>query len=533
MKSFKVKKFGEYLIEAGLLKEDELLEYLKKAKEEGLRLGDYLVKHNILTLEQIYSTLSKQLGILYVTDYKDLKISEDVLRRFDADFIINNRLVPINEYADSVWVVFDDPLRLNWEAVSQIIETLKKTNVEFIIAPSSVIDEIFSRFFSGHINIEVDGNEVGLFLDKILRLAIEKGATDIHIEALKDIVRIRMRVDGVLREIDKMPIIFADNILRVIKVRSNLDLSITSLPQDGRFVFVLDSREYEIRVATIPTLYKESAVLRILNKEDSMFDLFRLGFDNTDIEKIKQVALKQAGLVVISGPTGSGKTTTLYAIFKEYIDGIRRKIITLENPVEYEMYWAMQININETVGLTFSRALKSVLRLDPDVILVGETRDTQTAQLVAEASLTGHLVWTTLHAYDVFEIPIRLIDMGVEPYILASTFYMGLAQRLLKTLCPYCKEPLKEQAYYNDLLETNDITYYHSVGCEKCNFTGVGGRTLVYQMLEANETVGKLIYESAAKHEFINELKLPSLKDKALDLAKRGIISPAEVISLI
>lgn len=374
------------------------------------------------------------------------------------------------------------------------------------------------------------------FLEKILFTAKEIGSSDIHFEPYEEKCRIRFRLDGKLVEqyvisIEEYPVI-----INKIKIRAGLDISEKRLPQDGRITMTSDFDEFDIRVSTLPTLHGEKIVLRILSKDASRFDLNDLGFTESELKTYKETIKKPNGIVLISGPTGSGKTTTLYATLKLLNDS-KTNILTIEDPIEYTLEGVNQVQLKEKIGLDFASALRTFLRQDPDVIMVGEIRDVNTANMAIRAALTGHLVLSTIHTNSAWATISRLIDMGVPSFLIASTLNVSVAQRLVRKLCPHCK---KEAIVVKDVfpeifsIPSNLTLHFEAVGCNECYHTGYSGRKAIYEIIPINNELIKHIKNNELEIDsYLLEKNIKTLKSNAIQLIKDGVTSVEEVFALL
>ncbi|MBR5902143.1 Flp pilus assembly complex ATPase component TadA, partial [bacterium] len=374
-------------------------------------------------------------------------------------------------------------------------------------------------------------------LELILVQAVKDGASDVHFEPFEDVFKIRYRVDGSLYELVPPPKSLAPALASRIKVMAGLKIAERRLPQDGRITARIAGRQIDLRVSTLPTMFGESVVVRILDREAVKLDLHNLGLEDDVREKLTEIVLRPNGIVLVTGPTGCGKTTTLYACLAR-INDIESKVITTEDPVEYDVEGVVQVPINEAVGLTYARSLRSILRQDPDRIMVGEIRDLETTQIAIQASLTGHLVLSTLHTNDAPTTITRLIDMGTEPFLIGSTLQCVVAQRLIRKICPFCKteyKPTPEELKRLDPQHPDaygDVTFYHGTGCPHCNNSGYRGRTGIYEMLEINDELRDMINDRApatALRDKAREHGMRSLREDGILKIRRGITTISEV----
>jgi general secretion pathway protein E/type IV pilus assembly protein PilB len=375
------------------------------------------------------------------------------------------------------------------------------------------------------------------FVNQVLRDAIELRASDIHLEPFEDELRIRYRVDGVLQEIPVPSQIkrFQPAIVSRVKILSHLNIAEKRLPQDGRIKIRLENNEVDIRVSVIPMLHGEAVVMRLLRQSATLRGMGELGMDSRELKSFRHVLGLPHGIILVTGPTGSGKTSTLYTALHEINDAVR-KIITIEDPIEYQLRGVNQIQVSEKAGLTFARGLRSILRHDPDVILVGEIRDQETAQIAVQASLTGHLVFSTLHTNDAPGALTRLVDMGVEPYLVASSLEAVLAQRLVRVLCPQCKKEDTSpatQALKAELEFPSSVTIYHAVGCRECRQTGYHGRRAIFEWMDSNNEIRQMILKNCSSDQLAAAARragMRTLADDGWRLVGLGVTTPAEVL---
>lgn len=371
-------------------------------------------------------------------------------------------------------------------------------------------------------------------LNALLSEAIKEEASDVHIETFEDHVTIRFRVDGILREILEPPRVLAPLIISRIKVMARLDIAEKRLPQDGRITLRIGGRAVDVRVSTMPTNHGERAVLRLLDKQNARLDLAELGMDPQSLELLVRLIKKPHGIILVTGPTGSGKTTTLYAGLT-ILNDKKRNILTVEDPIEYDLVGIGQTQVNNKINMTFAKGLRAILRQDPDVVMVGEIRDLETAQIAIQASLTGHLVLSTLHTNSAIGAITRLDDMGVEPFLLASSLEGVLAQRLIRLLCQDCKKPMLATAKECELLgvaESSSPIIYHPVGCAHCRYTGYSGRSGVYELIAIDESLRTMIHDRAPEQEMRKYARqtYPSLRRDGLRRILKGETSLEEVL---
>ncbi|MEQ5790800.1 type II/IV secretion system protein [Muricauda sp. NFXS6] len=386
---------------------------------------------------------------------------------------------------------------------------------------------------------QADVSQIGYtndFLEKILLEAKTIGSSDIHFEPYEHKSRVRLRLDGKLLEYYSIPIADYPTMVNKIKIRANLDISEKRLPQDGRITVSSHGEEFDIRVSSLPTLHGEKLVLRILSRDTGSIDLTALGMTERELERYREGIKKPNGIVLISGPTGSGKTTTLYATLKRLNDGATN-ILTIEDPIEYTLEGVNQVQLKENIGLDFASALRTFLRQDPDIIMVGEIRDVKTANMAIRAALTGHLVLSTIHTNSAWATISRLIDMGIPPFLIASTLNMSVAQRLVRQLCDHCKQkdPIDPKTFPLGFTIPKDLEHHWSpVGCNECHHTGYHGRKALYEILPIRKNLENAIKDNVLEIDtYMDEHHISSLRDNALDLVRQGITSVEEVHALL
>ena len=504
-------------------------------------------------------------------DLRDYHLDAELFKTVPVDLMFRYNFVPLEQNESTLSIAIADPSKLMMideiglllnrriktkvATLAQISDILKKTEQsQRVLEEASegfVLDVVRDDEGSGDENItidritgttEADVSPIIRLVDTTIFTALQKRASDIHIETESDSVIVKYRIDGVLTPaMQPMAKEHHSTIITRIKVMSELDIAERRVPQDGRFRVKYSGRLIDFRVSIMPTIHGENAVLRVLDKE-SMSEKFRnlvldvVGFDEEDLRKFRRYILEPYGMVLVTGPTGSGKTTTLYAALNE-IKTDEDKIITIEDPVEYQIHGITQIPVNEKKGLTFARGLRSILRHDPDKIMVGEIRDTETAQIAIQSALTGHLVFTTVHANNVVDVLGRFLNMGVEPYNFVSALNCVLAQRLVRMICTHCKTPVR---YSDQELESfglspkewRDVPFYDGPGCIECGGTGYHGRTAIHELLDLSDRIRELILEKRPSSEIrkaAHEEGMKFLRDSALARVKAGITTMKEI----
>lgn len=516
------RKLGELLVETGLLSEAGLSEALKTQRGTGKRLGQVLFELRLLTEEEIAFALAMQLKIPFV-DLRDHEVDDEVIEMVPEEVCRKFLCIPIDRSDNVLHVSMADPLDLNTIKELQFITGFSIQPA--ISTPTQILDRVQKHHhpekamdadqFAGEELLEfypeekeTESEEFDKFqdspfvkmVDLIIKNAIKKGASDVHIEAQESNVRVRNRIDGVLQETIKLPKWTQPIIISRIKVLGGMNIAERRLPQDGRIKVRSKNFSADLRVSTLPTFYGEKAVIRILNKEEAFLSLDQLGFENRNLAILKNFVRQPQGMILITGPTGSGKTSTLYGCMRE-IRSEEVNIVTVEDPVEYELGGINQVQINEKVGLTFPFILRSILRQDPNVIMVGEIRDEETAELALQASLTGHLVLSTLHTSDAPTAITRLMDIGMPPFLIASSLIGVVAQRLVRVICPECKEEYVPNTELLSRLSMREeelpFKFYHGTGCSYCDKTGFKGRTAIEEIMVMGYKLRELVQEQA------------------------------------
>jgi type IV pilus assembly protein PilB len=563
--SFSRRKLGELLIETGLLATDQLTEALKIQQDTGKRLGEILIEMKFISEEEMAFALAMQLRIPYI-DLIDYPIQDEVLESIPREISNKFTCVSIELKNNILNVAMADPLDLN---MIKDLQFITGYNIQPSISTPSQIKNILQNHYSpektlSQVATEFEGDEVMEFLpdegfeeeqepsaeefkdspfvkmvDLIIKNAIKRGASDVHIEAQENQVRVRNRIDGVLQDSIKLPKWTQPIIISRIKVLGSMDISEKRLPQDGRIKVKTRNMSVDLRVSTLPTYYGEKAVIRILNKEEAFLTLDELGFAEKNLAPIKSFIKQPQGMILFTGPTGSGKTSSLYGCMRE-IRSEEVNIITVEDPVEYELAGINQVQINEKVGLTFPFILRSILRQDPNVIMIGEIRDMETAEIALQASLTGHLVLTTMHTNDAPAAVNRLVDIGMPPYMIASSILGIVAQRLVRKICPDCKEEYVPDPDILSRLSLNKeqlpFKFYRGAGCPKCGHLGYKGRTIIEEVMIMGHKMRELI-QSSASIDTIREVAMAtgmtSLGVSGLQKVEMGITTLDEVLKAV
>ncbi|MEK6667003.1 MAG: type IV-A pilus assembly ATPase PilB [candidate division NC10 bacterium] len=527
------RRLGDLLVNEGLITQENLQRALVEQKGSNEKLGSILVRLGLIQEDQLIGFLSRQYGIPSIT-LTQLDIDPEVVKLVPAQIAKKYEVLPVKRTGNALTLAMADPTN-----VFALDDVAFMTNLQVlpVVASQGAIRQAIERLYEPQASafsdvitalegetpdVEVvEGGEdvapskVDIFelkdaseeapvvklVNLILTDAIRRGASDIHLEPYEKVFRVRYRIDGVLQEMMAPPKRLEAALLSRVKIMSNLDIAERRLPQDGRIKIRYSSREIDLRVSTLPTIFGEKIVMRILDKEALTLDLAKLGFDDWSMENFKKVIHQPYGMILITGPTGSGKTTTLYSAVHT-INSPDINIMTAEDPVEYNLKGINQVQVNEEIGRTFAAVLRSFLRQDPDVILVGETRDLETAQIAIRAALTGHLVFSTLHTNDAAGTIARLQDMGIPPFLVASSILLVLAQRLARRVCKECREPYEvdEESltpYGHVPQGLGKVTLYKGKGCQACNFTGMKGRTAIYEVMPISPEMRELILRGA------------------------------------
>ena len=557
-------KLGEILLKHNMITKEQLDKALKiQAKNPEKRIGEILIELKYIGEEELINALSLQFGIP-VVDLKNYDLREDVINILPKEMIKKYKVIPINRFGNTLILAVDDPTDIS--AIDDI-KFYTGYNIDIVIASSTAIKNTIDRIFDNISVLEDIENKFKLddvefedieeeedaditkiekqtkegpvvkLVNHILTEAVSKRVSDIHIEPYEKNFRVRYRIDGVLHEYMKLPMKLKNAIVSRVKIMSHLNIAERRVPQDGRIKLKYGkNKEIDFRVSTLPTLFGEKVVLRLLDKSNLQLDLRKLGFEKRELGAFNEAISKPYGMVLVTGPTGSGKTTTLYSALSE-LNKEDVNISTAEDPVEYNLEGINQVQIRENIGLTFAAALRAFLRQDPDIILVGEMRDLETAEIGIKAALTGHLVLSTLHTNDAPSTVTRLIDMGVEPFLISSSLLLVVAQRLARKICSNCKEEIKidekvllRYGVNEDELETFKV--FKGKGCDTCNFTGYKGRVALYEVMSMSDPLKELITRGATTQEIKEQARkegMKTLREVGLMKVKAGVTTLEEV----
>lgn len=512
-------RIGDILIEKGFINQDQLMLALKEQKESKFakKLGQYFIDEGFISERVFSEILAEQLDVEFI-DLYGVEVDFNLMTKYSAKLLRSAQAIPFLEDDEFIHVAVVDPL--DYESIELLERNIATKPIKLYVCMKSDLNQIFERFeiisttklIVDNIKKEIATNtykadseqsSVMKLIEQIIKSAIKNNASDIHIEPSAFNVSVRGRIDGILRE----NFVFDKEIYNAlssrIKILGNLDISEKRKSQDGRFSMTINEHIYDFRLSTAPTMFGESIVMRILDQQKILLKLRDLGMEESSIKTFEKILKSPYGIIFVTGPTGSGKTTTLYAALNE-IKSIENKMITIEDPIEYQLPLAQQIQINEKIDYSFAQALRSILRQDPDIIMVGEVRDSETLNIAVQASLTGHLVFTTLHTNDAPSAITRMIQMDLEPYLIADSLVGVIAQRLVRKICPYCKKehnPPKSMVEEVEKYLPEKYQFYQGEGCIRCGFSGYSGRTMISEILRVSETISHLISINMNKYE--------------------------------
>ncbi|HOD82658.1 MAG: Type II secretion system protein E [Planctomycetes bacterium ADurb.Bin126] len=548
---------AEELLDRGMITAEQFAEAMTLHKSEGLRVDRALVKLGCLSEDALLRIMSEQLSIPMV-DLSKVSVDVEILKNLPAKLVYRKRLVPVSQHNGSLTVATSDPFDLYAFDELRLLTGLEirpvlasEDDISKIIKANygvggDTIDEMMMSTDDLEVIKDSNGDTEDLLemaqeasviklVNEIFLEALNERASDIHIEPYEKDLKIRYRIDGVLHDASVPPQIrrFQAAIISRIKIMASLNIAEKRLPQDGRIKLQAGGRQIDIRVSVIPMLFGEGIVMRLLDKANVLFTLPQLGMDETTFGTFKELIDRPHGIILVTGPTGSGKTTTLYAALQAIVSP-EIKVLTVEDPVEYNLEGVNQIQVHPKINMTFAAGLRAILRHDPDVVMIGEIRDSETAEAAIQASLTGHLVLSTLHTNDACSAATRLLDMGIEPFLVSSTLMAAMAQRLVRTICSECKEAYKadRENLPADFTPPDDLKLYRGAGCRKCRGTGYHGRTGVYEMMLVNEPIRQLIMARRTAGEIVREARkigLRLLREDGWDKVRHGITTPEEV----
>jgi len=549
------KRLGEILVDTGSISSTQLEHALNEQKSSGRRLGETLVSLGYLTEREILKTLEKQLSIKYVT-LSEEQIEKDAIAAVPLFLAERYNILPVRKEGARLFVAMSDPT--NFYAIDDV-RMVSGLEVLPLLAESKDISMGINNNYGVQGRVEsavsklkedeivtsaahdvedtIENAPIISIVNSLIQQAVRDRASDIHIEPQEDNLRVRFRVDGVLREIISFPKNTQAPILSRIKIMADMDIAEKRLPQDGRINVLEKGKQIDIRVSTLPTILGEKVVMRILDKSAMAIALKDLGFSEKNMRMYNDLITKSYGCVLVTGPTGSGKSTTLYSTLM-HVNSPTKNIITVEDPVEYRILGVNQVAVNNKAGLTFANGLRTILRQDPNVIMVGEVRDKETAEITINAALTGHLVFSTLHTNDSAGAITRLLDMGVEPFLVVSSVRGVIAQRLVRVICPHCKkeyvpEPYSNERLYLGVSEHEPITLWKGEGCARCNFTGYMGRMSIHEVLPINEEMKAMIMNGEADNlifEAGRKFGTTSMKEDGIEKVMQGKTTVSELL---
>lgn len=552
----KYTRIGQILVNEKVINEKDLEHCLKIQKISGDPLGQIFINEGLIDEEQFLRVLGKQLDISYV-DLHQKNISENALKEINEDLAKRYQIIPIEFENDTLTVAISDPLNMS---VIDDLFMLTNYDIKIVIATKKDIDWAINCFYLPKDNKakidefkkttpkktdvlqDEDFSDAPtiIFVKSLIKKAVAMNASDIHIETHEKDMVVRYRIDGVLHDIMSFSDQMKETTISRLKVMANMRIIEKRKPQDGSFHMKVNGRTLDVRMSTIPTMFGEKVVLRLLEK-DNVHKLSELGFRHSNLSLLRQLINLPHGIILITGPTGSGKSTTLYAALNE-INNLDKNIVTIEDPIEYVLPRVNQIQINPPAGLTFASGLRSILRQDPDIIMVGEIRDEETAKIAVQAALTGHLVLSTLHTNTAIGSVYRFLNMGIEPYLLAASIKGVISQRLVRNICPHCKTEITIEADVLKRIGTasefnSSNTFYKGVGCFKCQNSGYKGRMGIQEVIKIDDELSSLINKRVSEHELKNVLAGKSwyvpLADDGIQKAREGYTTLEEVIRVV
>jgi type IV pilus assembly protein PilB len=555
MQKPKKEKLGQILIRNRIITEEQLEEALAKQKETGDSLGRVLIEMKMVSEGALTSILARQIGLKYI-DLANHEIDISASSLVDAEIARRYTLIPIGFDGDKLMVAMADPT--NVFALDDV-RIMTGMEIEPMVATKEDIVSAINRYCRADSDAQLEVEDMGpeavsdngeeaeaddapivKYVNLLITEAVADRASDVHIEPMDNDVRVRFRIDGVLHEIRRNPKQLHSGVVARIKVMADMNIAEKRVPQDGRASVEMRGKPIDLRVASLPTIHGEKIVLRILDKSSSLMSLQELGFREETMEKYSRSFHKPYGTIMVTGPTGSGKTTTLYATLN-VLNSIKSNIITVEDPVEYRLPLINQVQVHYKAGLTFASALRSILRCDPDIVMIGEIRDPESAQIAIESALTGHLVLSTLHTNDAPSALTRLLEMGIEPFLIASAVDCVSSQRLARRLCDRCKEAYEPDPEFLERVgftwgDMEERVLYRSRGCAACNNTGFKGRIGVYEVLEVTENIEKLVARNAPHVEIAEVARaegMTSMRDEGFVKVRQGVTSLEEVLRVI
>ena len=555
-------RLGDLLISAGVIRPEQLNDALAIQKKTRERLGDVLINNGIITEQQLIEALQMQLGVDFV-DLTAVSIPLELARFVPRSIAKKYCVVPVKLQKDELYVAMSDPL--NFEAQEEVKSASHKQVVP-MIATRRAVEQAIATLYGNEgtaraieeMKREAGSNQADIvpvqmskavdngaaeaptirFVNSVIQRAITERASDIHLEPQEGEMVVRMRIDGVLRRVFTVPANLQATVIARLKIMGGMNIAERKIPQDGRAMVTAKDKEIDLRISSIPTIYGEKIVLRLLDKSSGHINRKTIGLEGEDEKKYDRLLKNSSGVILIVGPTGSGKSTTMCAMIQELCSE-QTNIMTLEDPVEYNIPGANQCQINEKTGMTFAAGLRSILRQDPDVISVGEIRDGETASIAVRAAITGHLVISTLHTNDAVSTISRLVDIGVEPYMISSALRGVVSQRLVRKICPHCRKaytPTEEEKRMVGIPENEDVTFYKGEGCQECGRTGYRGRRGVFEILTLDAALRREVANNASSEELTKtalENGFVTMKDNCRRLVLEGVTTVAEAAKAI
>ena len=554
-------RLGQLLLKAEIITDEQLKQAQGEQKLKGATLSSVLIEMGFLAEDDLLDFLHKRYGLPSI-NLSDIELESKLVGLVGEEFMQKHQVIPVRRSGSTLYLAMVDPFdvsvidditfRTGYHVEALVAsETDIKTTIDRHFNPTASIDGALADFEDADMEViktdetfdiselekTADEAPVVKLVNLILADAITKGASDIHLEPYEKFIRVRERIDGVLYEVMRPPVQMKNALISRIKIMSQLDIAERRLPQGGRFLIRMQNREMDFRVSLIPTLFGEKVVMRLLDKSKLQLDMTKLGFEPDILEVFREAIFKPFGMILVTGPTGSGKTTTLYSVLSE-LNKVSENICTAEDPIEFNIPGVNQVQMHEAIGLNFAASLREFLRQDPDIILVGEIRDLETAEIAVKAALTGHLVLSTLHTNDAPSTIGRLLDMGVEPFLVSSSLIMTVAQRLVRCICPDCKEPIDVPS--EALLDLgvpeemiHDFTCYKGKGCNKCSNIGYRGRLSLFEVMPMDDETKELTLRRAAANEIKRaaiQAGMKTLRNSGIAKIKQGITTIEEVL---
>jgi len=556
-------RLGQLLLKAEIITEEQLKQAQGEQKLKGTNLSSVLIDMGFLSEDDLLDFLHKRYGFPSI-NLAEMELDPKLVGLIGEEFMQKNQVVPVRRSGSTLYLAMVDPFnvsviddikfRIGYQIQAMVSsETDIKTAIGKHLNPTASLDidgaladfedegmevvKTDETFDISEVEKTAEEAPVVKLVNLILADAISKGASDIHVEPYEKFMRVRERIDGILYEVMRPPIQMKNAVISRLKIMSQMDIAERRLPQGGRFLIRMQNREMDFRVSIIPTLYGEKVVMRLLDKTKLQLDMTKLGFEPDALEIFRQAIFKPFGMILVTGPTGSGKTTTLYSVLSE-LNKVSENICTAEDPIEFNLPGVNQVQMHEAIGLNFAASLREFLRQDPDIILVGEIRDLETAEIGVKAALTGHLVLSTLHTNDAPSTIGRLLDMGVEPFLVSSSLIMTVAQRLVRCICPDCKEPVElPPEALTDLgvpeEETYDFQCYKGAGCSKCSNIGYRGRLSLFEVMPMDDEVKELTLRRAPANEIRRaavQTGMKTLRQSGIAKIKQGVTTIEEVL---